>query len=172
MSAAITLLAVFAAVLAQVTVAPLFPLGAAIPDLVLGTLMAVAVFAGPRKAMFAIPVAAILLSFASDRSAGLLLLAYLPLLPIAVLLAATPLPLNRFAQAVVGGIATGIWARMLLASAAIAGGADAEPAALVFSLALPGVLLDALVLASCYMPFRVAGREPRALSLQRTGYYM
>ena len=112
MKAAGVCLLVVVTALAQVAVAPLFPVSAAVPDYALVVLVILTVFAGPTTVMLAIPLMAICLGFASDRSPGLLLMAYLPLLPLALYAEDSRLPLNRYAQMVVAGVAAGIWARM------------------------------------------------------------
>ena len=93
----------FTAALAEVTVAPLFPISAAVPDIPLVTLVVVTAYAGPYAAMLGIPFVAICLGFASDRSPGVLLIAYLPLLPLAAILEESSLPLNRFARTLITG---------------------------------------------------------------------
>lgn len=171
MSTLLTILGVTLAAVLQVTVAPLFPLGSAVPDLVLTTLVTVAVYAGPRRAMVAVPLAAVLLSFTTGRSAALLLVAYVPLLPLAALLAEGHVPLNRFAQTVTGGVLTGVWARTTLALGAIVGGADPQVMTLLFAILVQGILLDAFTVTAAYLPWKVIGLHPRSLSLARTGYY-
>lgn len=171
MRAILVVIGVTLAVIAQATVAPLFPLSSATPDFVLATLLVVAVYGGPRRAMIAVPLAALLLSFNSDRSAGLLLLGYLPLLPLAAMLAGANAPLNRFAQSLLAGIATGLWSRIVLSLAAMANGADPQVTMLITAILIPGVILDILLLSAAYLPFRLAGASARSLSLARTGYY-
>jgi hypothetical protein len=165
----IAALLVFVA-LVQVVVAPLFPLSAAVPDFALAALLAVVVYAGPKAAMFAIPWLAIVLSFASDRSPALLLLAYLPLLPAAFLLSESHLPLNRYAQSLACGAGPGVWARLLLALGAVAQGASLQPGALIGGLLISGLLLDLIVLTFVYFPFKIVGFSPRPMTLQRTGW--
>ena len=154
--------------LAQVSVAPLFPVSAAVPDYVLVVLVILTVFAGPTTVMLALPLMAICLGFASDRSPGLLLIAYLPLLPLALYGEETRVPLNRYAQIVLAGLATGAWARTLLAFGAIAGGAEPAFGALVGQLVIPGLFLDFALLTLVYAPFRLLGWSGRGMSLQRS----
>ncbi|MBI2766600.1 MAG: hypothetical protein HYX53_11910 [Chloroflexi bacterium] len=156
--------------LAQVAVAPLFPLAAAVPDYGLAALMAVVVYAGPRSAMWAVPWFAIVFSFASDRSAGMLLLAYVPLLPASYLLSESHLPLNRYAQTLACGAGTGVWARLLLALGPIAQGASPQMGTLVGNLLISGLLLDIVLLTFVYFPLKAVGFSPRPMSLQRTGW--
>lgn len=154
--------------LAQVSVAPLFPVSAAVPDYALVTLVILTVFAGPATVMVALPLMAICLGFASDRSPGLLLIAYLPLLPLALYAEDSRMPLNRYAQMTLAGIATGVWARWVLALGAIAGGADPSFGAIVGQLVIPGIFLDFALLTLVYAPFRLLGWSGRGMSLQRS----
>lgn len=154
--------------LAQVSVAPLFPVSAAIPDWALVTLVMLAVFAGPNTVMLALPLMAICVGFDSDREPGLLLMAYLPLLPLALFIEESRLPVNRYAQMTLAGVATGIWARTILALGAIAGGAEPAIGTLAFGLLVPGLLVDFVLLTVVYTPFRVFGWSGRGMSLQRS----
>ena len=161
-------LLVIVAALAQVSVAPLFPVSAAVPDYALVTLVILTVFAGPATVMLALPLMAICLGFASDRSPGLLLMAYLPLLPVALYVQDSRLPLNRYAEMTVAGVATGVWARTLLAFGAIAGGANPSFGAIIGQLVIPGLFLDFALLTLVYAPFRLLGWSGRGMSLQRS----
>lgn len=154
--------------LAQVSVAPLFPISAASPDYALVALVILTVFAGPTTVMVALPLMALFLGFASDRSPGLLLMAYLPLLPLALYLEDSRVPLNRYAEMAVAGMATGAWARLVLAFGAIAGGADPSFGAIVGQLVIPGLILDFALLTLVYAPFRLLGWTGRGMSLQRS----
>jgi len=155
---------------ADVTVAPLFPIRGASPDFALVTLMMLAVFSGPRTVMVALPVLSVLLGFSTDRAPGLLLLGYLPLLPLAAYLDRGPLPLNRYAQVLAVGVATGLWARLLLAFGAIAQGADLQISALLADVLVPGFFLDVGLITIVYFPFRLVGWSPRQMTLQRGGF--
>jgi hypothetical protein len=160
----------FTASLAEVTVAPLFPISAAVPDIPLVTLVVVTAYAGPYAAMLGIPFVAICLGFASDRSPGVLLIAYLPLLPLAALLEESSLPLNRFARTLVTGAATGLWLRLLLAIVAVLQGASLPVVTLIARLLLPGLFLDIALLAVAYLPLRLIGLEGHRMALQRGGF--
>jgi len=158
------------AALSQVTVAPLFPMSAAIPDLGLVTLLLLAVFAGPKTVMVAMPMYAIFLGFASERSPGLLVLAYLPLLPLAYLLEEASLPLSRLFRLLVVGGATGVWIRGIMAMSSVAQGAEFAVGDLIGSLLVPGLFLDLALLTIAYLPFRLIGLTSRGMTLQRGGY--
>ena len=158
------------AALGQTAVAPLFPLSAAVPDLCLLALVLVVVFGGPREAMVAVPVVALIFAFASNRSPALALLAYLPLLPLTYYLEDGRVPLNRFAQTLIAAGATGAWARLALALGAMADGAAPQPGILVAGILVPGLMLDLLLVTMAYLPLRAFGFEPRALEIPRSRY--
>jgi hypothetical protein len=162
--------AVLFAALAQVTVAPLFPIQGALFDFVLVTLITVAVWAGPRAAMVSLPFAAIFLGFVSDRAPGLLILAYLPLLPLAFVVAEANLPLSRFVQTVLVGAGVGIWARLVLSLGAFVGGAEFTLSGLLFLVLVPGVFLDILLVTFVYLPFRLSGMHARPMTLHRSTF--
>jgi len=164
------LLVMFAAV-AQVNVSSLFPVSGAVGDLVLVTLALLAVFGSPRLAMVCIPIAALSLGFISDRAPGLLLLGYLPLLPVAFYIEEARLPLNHYARTLVAVLATGLWLRLLLVLGAIASGADAGLGAAVTMVLIPGLFLDFALLSVVYIPLRLVGWNGQGMSLQRGGYY-
>lgn len=162
--------ALLMAALAQTAVAPLFPLSAAIPDLCLLTLVLVVAFAGPRAAMVAVPAVAIGFAFASNRAPALVLLAYLPLLPLSFYLAESGIPLNRFAQTLIAAAGTGLWARLVLALGAMADGADPQPGILISAVLIPGVMLDLLAVTLTYLPLRLIRMEPRELDIPQSRY--
>jgi hypothetical protein len=161
----------FAAAVCQVSVAPLFPLNGAVVDVVLVTVVVLALSAGPRTAMVAMPFAALFFAFLSGRSPALILLAYLPLLPLAAYLEEAPVPLNRFWRLIAAIALAGSWARFVLAGAAYAQGAEFSVFPLIFDVLLPGLILDVLAVTILYLPRRLVGWQPQALSLRRTGWY-
>ena len=152
------------------TVAPLFPLEAAVADLGLLALVLIALLAGPQPAMAAVPLLALLLGFTTGRSPGLLILCYLPFLPLAYALAEAQLPLNSFLRVFIAAMASGMWARGLLGAATFLQGAAFAPGDLVAAIIIPGLALDALLVALLYVPCRVAGRTGGSMSLRRTGW--
>lgn len=161
---------VLLAVLGQVTVSSLFPIAGAEADLPLVTLLLLSVFAGPRTVLIALPIAAVLLGFASDRAPGLLLLAYLPLPPVAMLLEDSPLPLNHYARTALTCLGVGVWLRLVLALGAVAQGADMAVGALVWDVMVPGAFLDLALLTVAYIPCRFIGWTGRGMTLQRSGW--
>lgn len=156
------------AVFAQVTVAPRFPLWAATPDFPLLFLVLAAAFGGPFSSMVATPIVAICLGFASDRAPGLLLIAYLPLLPLGLLIEQMELPLTHFFRTLAACIATGIWLRLLLAGVVLV------QAGFTFSLLtkviMPGIFIDFALLAVVYLVLRLIGLSGRSLTLARGGF--
>ncbi len=165
---AIAVLAVIVlAATASVTVAPLFPLRGAVPDFALVALVLLAIAAGPRSAMLGLPALAIALSFLSGRSAGLLIVAYLPLLPLARWLEdASPLMPVYFRLALVT-VATGLLARITMSLGAFATGADFLPGLLITDILLPGMVLDWAFFTLAYLPPRAVGWRPRPAALQQ-----
>jgi hypothetical protein len=155
----------------QVTAAPRFPVAAAVPDFVLVGLTLLSLFRGPRTGLWAIPVAAVIVGFASDRAPGLLLIAYLPLLPLTNYLENAGAPLNRYVQTAIAFACTSVWARGMLTLGAVIQGGRLEPGPVVFSLLLPGVFFDLALLSLAYLGFRLLGWEPRSTSLQRAGFF-
>lgn len=156
--------------LAQIAIAPLFPLGAAIPDLALIGILALAVYEGPHPAMVAIPFLALIIGFGSDRSPALLLLAYLPVLPLAFLFETAGLPLNRYAQASLTAVIGGMGVRFFLALGPLTAGAAFSVGGLTKDLLLPGAFLDWALLTMTFIPLRLLGREASRLSLSRSSY--
>lgn len=155
-------------VFAQVTVAPRFPLWAAIPDFPLLFLVMLAAFGGPFKAMVATPILAVCVGFAGDRAPGLLLIAYLPVLPLGLLLEEADIPLTHFFRVLAAGVATGAWIRTLLAAVVLIQ-AGFTPS-LLTKVILPGVFIDIALLAVVYLAVRLIGLNGRSLTLPRGGF--
>ena len=164
------LLTIFAA-MCQVTVAPLFPLWGVTFDFVLLTLVLVAAFGTPQRAMLCLPVAALAYGFLSNREPGLLVLAFLPLLPLGLYLEEARIPLNHYAHTLTAFLLTGAWARLLLVLGAVVGGAEAGPWTILSNVILPGLFLDFALLSVVYVPLRLLGWSGQGMSLSRGGYY-
>lgn len=163
-------IALLVACCAQVTVAPLFPLWSAVPDFVLVTYVLVVAFAGARAGMIALPALALMLGFLSDRDPGLLLIAYLPVLPLASWTQTqAPRGMSPFQQLAAVTALAGLWARSTLALGSVVQGAEFQWDILVFEVLLPGLVLDLAFLAVAYLPYRLFGREVQSLDLQRGG---
>ncbi len=170
MSMVLSVVAVLFAAVAQVTIAPLFPIDAAIAELPLLTLAVIALLSGPRNAMVAMPLAAIFTGFTTDRAPGLLLIGYVPLLPLAFLLEQAELPLGRFPRALGAVLACGVWLRAILGLSAMSQGAPFAVAPLVRDIILPGMVFDAVLLGIAYLPLKLTGWSPRSVSLRRAGW--
>jgi len=158
------------AAMAQVTVAPLFPVGNASFDFVLISLGAVMAFAGARSLLAGMPFAAICLAFAADRAPGLMVLAYLPMLPAALWLADSGPPMTRWMQVFLATLVTGIFSRVLLALGAISGGAEPAIGTLLLGIVIPGMFLDLALLSLAYFPARLLGLETGEMTLQPGRY--
>jgi len=158
------------AALLQVTLAPLYPLAGAVPDFALGALLVLVFAAGPVAAMAGLPLLALFLGFATDQSPGLVLVSYLPLLPVFLVLEWSPVPLNRMARFGIAALATGLWARALASAWAFFGGADPDFLTLTFDVLLPGLIFDAVLFVLIYLPFRLSGRTERSMRLRETGW--
>lgn len=170
MKGAFVALLLILAAIAQVTVAPLFPVGGVVPNLALMALVMVGMFGGARAVMLGTPVLAISLGFLSDRSPALLLLAYLPLLPLAAYLDTATVPMSRYLQTLSTMVVVGLTLRVLLALAAMSSGAELTIGVLLWQVAFPGMILDAALLTLAYVPLRFVGLVPRALTFERGTY--
>ncbi|MFN0093493.1 MAG: hypothetical protein ACKVVT_01775 [Dehalococcoidia bacterium] len=157
--------------LLQVAAAPLFPLDGATPDVVLLAAFALAVGFGPRAAMVALPCMVVGLALGGGRSVFLLMLGYVPLLPLGYALESSPVPLNRFARSLVAVLLTGAWARLLLAVGAYADGAAFSLRELTGDVLISGAILDGVLLTLLYAPFRLAGATGRSWTPARTGWF-
>ena len=161
---------IFAAI-AQVTVAPLFPVSGVVFDFVLLALILIAAFGSPKRAMVCVPVAALAYGFLSNREPGLLVLAYLPLLPLGLYLEEINIPLNHYVRTALAMLLTGVWARTILVLGSVVGGAHAPLGLTVSDVILPGILLDLSLLTVVYVPLRLLGWSGQGMSLSRGGYY-
>ncbi len=161
---------VFGAAAAQVTVAPLFPVAGAVPELVLLTVCLAGAFSGPGPVMVLTPLGAVMLGMLSDRDPGLLLVAYLPVVVLGALLEDAPLPLGHAARTYGMTLGAGLAARTVLGVGAMVGGAPAAFGTLATAVLLPGLFVDMLVLTVCYVPLRLAGLEGGGFRLRRGRY--
>ncbi len=159
------------AAMAQVTVAPLFPVAGAVPEFVVLALVLLVAFSSPRPVMIGTPIAALAYGFLSDRAPALLLLGYLPLLPLGYFLEESRVPVNHYLRAAAMMTITGLWLRTLLAFGAMTAGADAAFGVLVTDVLVPGFFLDLALLTVAYIPLRLIGWTGQGMTLERTGYY-
>ncbi len=159
-----------ATVLAQVSVAPLFPVAGAVVELPVILLLLLAIFAGPLPVMIGLPVLVLLLGFAANVEFEWLVVAYLPLLPAtAWLQRRRAIPQIPYLLILVAAILAGVWARAVFAAVAMASGASPDFAALLTDVLVPGVALDAAVLSAAWLACRSLGWEARSLNLERAG---
>ena len=169
MRAPLLALLLLMAVLAQVAVAPLFPVAGAVVELPVVLLLLLAVFAGPLAVMIGLPALVLLLGFAANVGFEWLIAAYLPLLPAAAWLQRAMLRtpyLLILATAILGGV----WARAVFATVAMTSGASPDFAALLTAVLIPGVALDVAVLSVAWLACRSLGWEARSLDLERAGF--
>jgi len=138
----------FAACAAQLSVAPLFPLSGAAPDLGLILFAALSWRLGVASLLPAVPAYAAFFALLAGRSPLLSFVAYAGAAS-AFLLAARPVPGSRRPAERVGGAAAlaalalaGLWSRATFAVGSILAGASAGPWTLLSELLLPGALLD------------------------------
>lgn len=164
-------IAIILSTIAQVTVAPLFPIAGAVPEFVVLTLALLVAFSSPKPVMIGTPIAAIAYGFLSDRAPALLLLGYLPLLPLGYVLEESRVPVNHYLRTLAMVVITGLWLRTLLSLGAMTGGADAAFGVLITDVLLPGLFLDLALLTVVYIPFRLIGWTGQGMTLGRTGYY-
>lgn len=171
MKAFLAVMATLFAAIIQVTVAPLFPVAGVVFDFVLLTLVLVAAFGSPQRAMLCVPAAALAYGFLSNREPGLLVLAYLPLLPLGLYLEEVNVPLNHYVRTALALALTGVWARGILVLGSVVGGAHAPFGLILSDIILPGLLLDLSLLTLVYVPIRLLGWSGQGMSLSRGGYY-
>jgi hypothetical protein len=170
MSGLLVGVAVLMAAVLQVSLAPLFPISGATFEFLPLVLLLTARLKGPRLAMIALPFGAICTAFLIDRSPALLILAYVPLLPLLYAVDEYGPPLGTTGRTILAAVLAGAWLRVVLALGAVAGGASLEPGALAGAVLLPGMFLDAALTATIYAPVRFVAWEPRSMSLSRRGY--
>ena len=172
MSALLTFLALFAVVIFQVTVSPLFPFSIAQFDIPLVFVAWTTLFRGPKTAMWVVPVAAILLGMLTFRSPALFLLALLPVVPMIAIsgVSYTNFLLGNYWRSLLVVMVAGAWARTLFALAAIAQGADPAFGTLVGSIIIPGIFLDGTLLTLAFAPSRLIGLDVANMALTRGGY--
>jgi len=145
----------------QASAAPLFSVAAATPTVVLVFLGLVALYRGETTAMVITPAVAVAEAWTRGLSPGLLLVAYVPLVPLLGAFDPRGLPLLGPGGRLLGAVAvTGAWARVLAAGSVVLAGASFAPGDIVGRLLLPGILLDLALAGTVYGVFRVALGEP------------
>ncbi len=168
MRAALIALLVLATTLAQVVVAPLFPLQGMVVELPVVALLLLAVFAGPRAVMITLPLLVIAIGFSTNVEFEWLVLAYLPLLPCAAWIQRQALiPQTPYLLVLGMAFASGLWVRAVFSGVAMLSGASLSVDAIVFDALLPGALFDAVVASIAYALCRWIGWTTRSLDLER-----
>lgn len=164
--------ALIATAILQATVSPLFPLFNAQADFGLLLLAWLCVFRGPRTVMWAIPFMALFSGFLIDRSPGLLIIGYLPLVP--MMAAMRPRDTNvifgSYWRVALTVALTGGFLRTLLALTTMLQGGEIAVLTLIFGIVIPGFILDAALLTVAYLPARLIGWNISSMSLSKGGY--
>ncbi len=171
MRALLLVLLVLVTVLAQVAVAPFFPVAGALVELPVVVLLLLAIFAGPYAVMIALPILVLFLGFSTNVEYEWLVIAYLPLLPGAAWIQRQrAIPQTPYLLLLVMVVAAGIWARGVLAGVAITSGASPTFGPVVADILLPGAAFDAGVLSLAYGLCRWIGWPTRSLDLEQAGF--
>ncbi len=171
MRALLLVLLVLVTVLAQVAVAPFFPVAGALVELPVVVLLLLAIFAGPYAVMIALPILVLFLGFSTNVEYEWLVIAYLPLLPGAAWIQRQrAIPQTPYLLLLVMVVAAGIWARGVLAGAAMTSGASPTFGPVVADILLPGAAFDAGVLSLAYGLCRWIGWPTRSLDLEQAGF--
>jgi hypothetical protein len=169
--AALLVLLVLATVLAQVAIAPFFPLAGAVVDLPVVVLLLLAIFAGPGAVMVALPLLVLFLGFSTNAGYEWLVLAYLPILPCAAWIQRQPLiPQTPYALVLAMAVAAAVWTRLVFAGVALTSGASIDVSGLVADILAPGAAFDAVVLSVAYFLCRQVRLPTRSLDLDRAEF--
>lgn len=164
-------LLVLVTVLAQVAIAPFFPVLGTIVHFPVVMLLLLAIFAGPHAVMFAFPVLVLFLGFSTNVEFEWLALAYLPLLPCAAWIQGEHrIPQTPYALVLVMTVAAAVWIRGIFVLVAVGSGADATVGEVFVEILLPGVMLDGVILSLAYGLCRWIGWPTRSLELERVGF--
>ncbi len=167
----LTVVLLLATVLAQVAVAPLFPLLGAVVELPVVVLLLLAVFAGPYAVMIGLPILVLFLGFSTNVEFEWLVVAYLPLLPCAAWIQRhRAIPQTPYALVLVMVIAAGVWARAVFSAVAVTSGAGLAVGPVVTDILLTGAVLDAAVVTVVYALCRWVGWPVRSLDLEQAGF--
>ena len=171
MRAVLAVVLLLATVLAQVAVAPLFPLAGAVVELPVVVLLLLAIFGGPQAVMIGLPVLVLFLGFSTNVEFEWLVIAYLPLLPCAAWIQRRrAIPQTPYALVLVMVIAAGIWARAVLSAVAMTSGASLAIGPVITDVLLAGAVLDVAVVSVVYGLCRWVGWPVRSLDLDRAGF--
>ncbi len=161
MKLAATMLLLPLAAAVQSSAAPLFALSAATPAFALLVLGLLTIFRGQTTAMVATPVLAVAEAWARGVEPGLLLLAYFPLVPLVDVLRERTLSVSGPGLGLLLAVLlTGVWARSVIAVAAIVDGSSASALDVIALLVLPGFVLDLVITLITYSIVRPIFGEP------------
>ena len=172
MSGLLTLFALITAAIFQVAVAPLFPFSIAQFDIPLVFIAWIALFRGPRTAMWVVPAMALLLGMMTFRSEALFLLGFLPVVPLIALsgVSYSNFIFGNYWRVLLVVILSGAWARTIFALSAMSQGADPAIGILIGNILIPGVFLDGALLTLAFAPSRLIGLDVANTALTRGGY--
>ncbi len=171
MRALLLVILAFVAVLAQVAVAPLFPLADALIEVPVVVLLLLAIFAGPYAVMIALPILVLFLGFSTNVEYEWLIAAYLPLLPCAAWIQRQhAIPQTPYVLVLIVALGAGAWARAVFSTVALASGASPDFGAVFVEIVLPGAAFDAIVLSVIYGLCRWVGWPARSLDLQQAEF--
>jgi hypothetical protein len=149
---------------AQYSVVPYFDVSGTVVDLMLITLALLVAFTSVGAMLAAIPAMAILAGLISDSSIVVLVLGYLPLLPLAYTFETElPYDLPTFARLAIAVALTSVWVRLLGAAMLLIEGASFGPAELLTASILPGFLLDTVAFLIVYGILRGVRLKPVSL---------
>jgi len=167
----LTVVLLLVTALAQVAIAPLFPLVGAVVELPVVVLLLLAVFAGPHAVMIGLPILVLFLGFSTNVPFEWLVLAYLPLLPCAAWIQQQrAIPQAPYALVLFMVVGAGIWARAVFAVVAMTSGAGLAVGPVVTDILLTGAVLDAAVVSVVYGLCRWVGWPVRSLDLEQAGF--
>ena len=171
MRAALLVLLIVATVLAQVAIAPFFPLAGVVVELPVVVLLLLAIFAGPGAVMVGLPLLVLFLGFSTNVEYEWLVLAYLPLLPCtAWIQRQRAIPQTPYALALVMAVGAAVWTRLVFATVAITSGASPDLGSLVTGILLPGVAFDAALLSVGYILCRQVRLPTHSLNLDEAEF--
>lgn len=171
MRAALLVLPILATVLAQVAIAPFFPLAGVVVELPVVVLLLLAIFAGPGAVMVGLPVLVLFLGFSTNVEYEWLVLAYLPLLPCAAWIQRQrAIPQTPYALALVMAVGAAVWTRLVFATVAITSGASPDLGSLVTDILLPGAAFDAALLSVGYFLCRQVRLPTHSLNLEEAEF--
>ena len=171
MRGALLVLLLLATVLAQVAIAPFFPLAGALVELPVVVLLLLAIFAGPGAVMVGLPLLVLFLGFSTNVEFEWLVLAYLPLLPCAAWIQRQRvIPQTPYALALGMAVAAAVWTRLVFTTVAVTSGASPDVGGIVTGILLPGAAFDAALLSVGYFLCRQVRLPTHSLDLEEARF--